>query len=54
VRVQRWSAATLQRQLDAIAAQQARIEQSSAQDRSPAELQRAVEALAAQLTGGGR
>ena len=54
VRVQRWSAATLQRQLDEIAAQQARIEQSSSKVHEPGELQRAVDALAAQLTRGGR
>ena len=54
VRVQRWSAAILQRQLDEIAAQQARIEQSPAAADAPAQLQRAVEALAAQLTGGAR
>jgi vacuolar-type H+-ATPase subunit H len=54
VRVQRWSAATLQRQLDELAAQQAKLEQSSVRVRSPEELQRAVEALAAQLTRGGR
>ena len=54
VRVQRWSAATLQQRLDELAVQHARIGESSAQAREPGELQRAVEALAAQLTGGGR
>lgn len=54
VRVQRWSAATLQRQLDEIAAQQAQLQQSSAQSHAPEELRRAVDALAAQLTGGTR
>jgi len=54
VRAQRWSAATLQRQLDELAEQQARIEQSSVRISSPSQLQCAVEALAAQLTGAGR
>ena len=54
VRVQRWSAAALQRRLDELAAQQARFDLSSVQTRAPEELQRAVEALAALLTGGGR
>jgi len=54
VRVQRWSAATLQRQLDALAAQQTLVEHSSIQANAPGQLQRAVEALAAKLTGAGR
>jgi len=54
VRVQRWSAATLQRKLDELAARQAGLEQSSVQAGAPGELLSAVEALAAQLTGGGR
>ena len=54
VRVQRWSAAALQRRLDELAAQQARFDLSSVQTRAPEELQRAVEALAALLTGGSR
>ncbi len=54
VRVQHWSAAMLQRRLAGIEAQQALIEASSAQDEAPPQLQRAVEALAAQLTGGRR
>lgn len=54
VRVQRWSAATLQRRLDELAAQQAQLELSSVRTRTPEELQRAVASLAAQLTGGGR
>jgi vacuolar-type H+-ATPase subunit H len=51
VRVQRWSAAMLQRQLDELEAQQARLGQSAAPPRAPGELQHAVEALAARLTG---
>jgi vacuolar-type H+-ATPase subunit H len=54
VHVQRWSAATLQERLEALAALQAKLEQSSVRARSPEELQRAVESLAAQLTGAGR
>ena len=54
VRVQRWSAAMLQRQLDGIAAQQRLIDSSSAQADAPAQLQHAVEALAARLTGDSR
>lgn len=54
VRVQRWSAAMLQRQLDGIAVQQRLVDASSAQADSPAQLQQAVEALAARLTGGAR
>jgi hypothetical protein len=54
VRVQRWSAATLQRQLDELALQQAQIEQSPAQVGGPGRLQQAVEALAVRLTGGFR
>lgn len=54
VRAQRWSATTLQQQLEALAAQQSQVEQSSALAHDPDRLQRAVEALAAQLTGGGR
>lgn len=50
VRVQRWSAATLQRRLDELAERQAQLEQSSAQADSPTQLQRAVDALAVQLT----
>jgi hypothetical protein len=52
VRVQRWSAATLQRRLDELAAGQARQGQSLAHIDEPERLRRAVEALAAQLTGG--
>jgi len=51
VRVQRWSAAMLQRQLDELAQRQARIERVAVQGDAPGELRRAVEALAAQLTG---
>jgi hypothetical protein len=51
VRVQRWSAARLQRRLDELAEQQAQLEQASVQAGTPRQLQRAVEALAAQLTG---
>jgi vacuolar-type H+-ATPase subunit H len=54
VRAQRWSAATLQRRLAALAEQQARIEQSPAQAGAPGKLPAAVDALAAQLTGGER
>jgi vacuolar-type H+-ATPase subunit E/Vma4 len=54
VRVQRWSAATLQQQLDALAARQTLVEHSSIQASTPGQLQRAVEALAAKLTGSGR
>jgi vacuolar-type H+-ATPase subunit H len=54
VRAQRWSASTLQQQLAALAEQQARIEQSPAQAGAPGRLEAAVDALAAQLTGGGR
>lgn len=50
VRVQRWSAATLQRRLGELAERQAQLEQSSAQADSPTQLQRAVDALAVQLT----
>jgi len=53
VRVQRWSAAMLQRRLDELAQRQARIEQVSARAGAPEPLRRAVEALAAQLTRGG-
>ena len=52
VRVQRWSAATLQRQLDELAERQARLEQASVQAGTPDQLGQAVEALAARLTGG--
>lgn len=51
VRVQRWSAAMLQRRLDELAERQARLAQASVQAGTPGLLQRAVEALAAQLTG---
>ncbi len=54
VRVQRWSAAMLQRQLEELAQRQARIGRVSVQADAPEQLRRAVEALAAQLTGGGR
>ena len=54
VRVQRWSATTLLRQLDALAERQGQIERSSVQADAPGQLQRAVEVLAAQLTGSGR
>jgi len=54
VRVQRWSAATLQRQLDELAERQAKLQHSSLQADTPSHLQRAVEALAAQLTLAGR
>lgn len=54
VRVQRWSAVTLQEELDALAAQQAQVDRSSKPADTPGQLQRAVEALAAQLTGAGR
>jgi hypothetical protein len=53
VRVQRWSAATLQRRLDELAAGQAQLELSSVRIDEPRRMRRAVEALAAQLTGGG-
>lgn len=52
VRAQRWSAAMLQQRLAEIAAQQALIAPSTAQEDAPRQLQRAVDALAAQLTGG--
>jgi len=51
VRVQRWSVAMLQRRLDELAEQQTQLEQSSVQASTPGQLQRAVETLAAQLTG---
>lgn len=52
VRVQRWSATMLQHRLDQLAEQQRLIERPSAQDDAPVQLRHAVEALAAQLTGG--
>lgn len=54
VRVQRWSAATLQRELDRLAEQHARLEQAAARADAPSQLQRAVEVLAALLTGAAR
>jgi len=54
VRVQRWSAALLQRQLAEVAAQQAQIEQQAEHSAVPARLIEAVQALAALLTGGRR
>jgi vacuolar-type H+-ATPase subunit H len=52
VRVQRWSATTLQRQLDELALRQSRSEQSTLSADGPGRLQQAVEALAVRLTGG--
>lgn len=54
VRVQRWSAATLKRQLDELSARQSRMERLSSQAGTPKTLQAAVDALAAQLTGEAR
>lgn len=54
VRVQRWSAATLQQRLDALAERQAQSTRHAAQADAPDQLRVAVEALAAQLTGAGR
>jgi vacuolar-type H+-ATPase subunit H len=54
VRVQRWSAAVLQDRLDRLAEQQAGIEQAEAHAAVPGHLPRAVETLAAQLTGASR
>jgi len=54
VRVQRWSAATLQQQFDELAAQQSRMERLSSQTGTPRSLQAAVDALATHLTGEAR
>jgi hypothetical protein len=54
VRVQRWSAAALQDRLERLAEQQAGIEQAKAHAAAPGRLRRAVETLAAQLTGASR
>ena len=54
VRVQRWSATTLQQRLDALAERQAQGARRAAQTDAPGQLRMAVEALAAQLTRGGR
>lgn len=51
VRVQRWSAAALQRQLDELTEQRARIEEATARADAPSRVLSAVERLAAQLTG---
>lgn len=51
VRVQRWSAATLQQRLDELSAQQSRVERFSSQAGSPKGLQASVNALATRLTG---
>jgi vacuolar-type H+-ATPase subunit H len=51
VRVQRWYAAMLQRQLDHIERQQADIERGSIAAEAPATRHQAIETLAAQLTG---
>lgn len=51
VRVQRFSATTLQQRLEALARQAAREDAKAVLANSPEALQRAVEALAAQLTG---
>jgi vacuolar-type H+-ATPase subunit H len=51
VRVQRWYAAMLRRQLDHIEGQQDAIEQASIAAGDGAARRRALEALAAQLTG---
>ena len=54
VRVQRWSAAMLQRQLDELTARHAQIAQDSARTDVLRQLRGVVEALAAQLTGAAR
>lgn len=52
VRVQRWSAAMLQRQLDEIAARREQIGRASMPADTSGPFRRAVDALAAQLTEG--
>jgi vacuolar-type H+-ATPase subunit H len=54
VRVQRWSASALQRQLAALAQLAGQGNAIAAHADSPGALQRAVEELAAQLTGASR
>jgi vacuolar-type H+-ATPase subunit H len=54
VRVQRWSAVTLQQRLDALAERQALIGRYPSQGDAPSQLRLAVEALATQLTGAGQ
>lgn len=53
-RVQRWSATMLQRELDRVARAQSQIEQAVGEPCSPAQLRRAVDLLAAQITGAER
>lgn len=53
-RVQRWSAAMLQRELDQVAREQTRIEQVVDRAYGAEQLRRAVETLAAQITGAER
>lgn len=53
-RVQRWSAAMLQRELDKVAREQSQIERVVGQSYSPEQLRRAVDRLAAQITGAER
>jgi hypothetical protein len=52
IRVQRWSASLLQRQLAAVAAQQAEIGPASALAEPGPRIRQAAERLAAELTGG--
>ncbi len=54
VRVQRWSAAALKQQLDALARQQAEFDRVIVPAGWAAPLGRAIETLAAQLTGASR
>lgn len=51
VRVQRWTAATLQRQLDHLAQQHAQLAGNAVPSDTLGRLQQIVETLAAQLTG---